>query len=710
VTLTDTLPTNAGLSWSVNGGTGAGSCSIANGTLTCNFGSMNGGATLTVHISSPTTAATCGTVNNSASVTTSNDGQDSAGPVAIVVRCPDVHVLKTSNGTVSAGDTVTWTIVVSNDGVGTAKNVTLFDQLPPGIDWSEDSASCSISGGILNCNFGDLASGATRTVHVSGASSVDDCGVLTNTANVSADNESTADAADNSSTATATVLCADVTLEKVADAGTVSAGQDIGYTITVHNNGAGRADDVTLTDVLPANDGLDWSIDGGTGAGSCDIANGTLTCNFGSMNAGATLTVHITSPTTAATCGTVNNSASVSSSNDGSPSVGPVEIVVQCPSTTITKVADDDAVNAGSVIGFTITVHNSGPGDAFDVEVSDSLPSGGGLDWSIDGGTGAAQCSITGDTLSCDYGTVAAGATKTVHISSPTSVADCGTVDNTAHLTVSNDEPSSNGDSVLVACPDIDILKSGPLQAHIGDTVTYTMLVTNGGDVALDNVAVSDPMCNSGPTFTGGDTDGDGLLDLDEVWNYTCTHVVIEADGDPVPNTATAVGDSVIEGPNGHVTADSSWSVDIVHPAISIDKTASPISGTPGTSVTYTYVVTNTGDTPLINVEVTDDKLGDVCTIASLGVGESKTCSKTTVLSAAGSVVNVGTATGTDDVAPRKTVTDTDDAAVTIVLGRIILARTGTNATKGALQVGTVLVILGGFLVWVPRRRRESRG
>ena len=62
-------------------------------------------------------------------------------------------------------------------------------------------------------------------------------------------------------------------MDKTADDETVDAADQVGFTITVANAGPGTAYDVVLTDTLPTNDGLDWSIDGGTGAQFCDIAN-----------------------------------------------------------------------------------------------------------------------------------------------------------------------------------------------------------------------------------------------------------------------------------------------------------------------------------------------------------------------------------------------------------------------------------------------------
>ena len=160
---------------------------------------------------------------------------------------------------------------------------------------------------------------------------------------------------------------------KTPDAATVSAGGRVGFLLTVANAGPGRATGVTLRDTLPSSAGLAWSIDGGTGAGQCAIAGGVLSCDFGTLASGASRTVHISSPTTAATCGTIDNTAIVDPSNDD-PVSGSGTVVVQCPDLSVVKTADAGSVSAGSPIGFSITVSNAGPGTASGVTLNDTLP------------------------------------------------------------------------------------------------------------------------------------------------------------------------------------------------------------------------------------------------------------------------------------------------------------------------------------------------
>ena len=64
-----------------------------------------------------------------------------------------------------------------------------------------------------------------------------------------------------------------------------------------------------------------------------------------------------------------------------------------------------------------------------------------------------------------------------------------------------------------------------------------------------------------------------------------------------------------------------------------------------GQPITWEYVVTNTGNVDLTNVTVTDDILGDICTIDVLAVGASYTCTAYGTAEA-GQYANVGKTTG----------------------------------------------------------------
>ena len=257
----------------------------------------------------------------------------------------------------------------------------------------------------------------------------------------------------------------------------------------------------------------------------------------------------------------------------------------------------------------------------------------------------------------------------------------------------------------------INIDKDGPAVVHVGDTITYRLAVSLTTSTPLTNVTVTDPICDSAPTLVSKDGGNhNDTLEPGETWNYRCQHVVTATDPDPLPNTATATGTT----PNGdQVTDQDSHVVDIIHPAIQIVKTASPNSLSPGETVTYTYVTTNIGDTTLFEVEVTDDKLGHICTIPHpLDPGESFTCTATfQVPDLAGPIDNVGTAVGHDKL--DLSVTDNDAASVVVVLGTTVtpppggVAFTGTAGVVPLAGLALLLLLAGTGILFLTRRRGD---
>ncbi|HVH53894.1 MAG TPA: hypothetical protein VNA32_07150, partial [Actinomycetota bacterium] len=261
----------------------------------------------------------------------------------------------------------------------------------------------------------------------------------------------------------------------------------------------------------------------------------------------------------------------------------------------------------------------------------------------------------------------------------------------------------------------IQVVKGGPTVAHVGDTITYTFAVSlAAGSATLTDISLVDPICIATPTLvskTGGDQDT--ALETGETWNYRCNHVVTATDPDPLPNTVTVTG----TGPNGQVSDTDSHSVDIIHPAIRIVKTAKPGSIGPGETVTYTYEVTNTGDVTLFDVKVTDNKLGNICTIARLDVGETQTCTADFTASSdfGGPIDNVGKAKGHDVTG--KSVQDTDQASIDVVLGTTAtppvtppsgLAFTGASDVLPMAGVALLLLLLGTGILFFTTLREDG--
>src|SRR5208337_1311627 len=120
--------------------------------------------------------------------------------------------------------------------------------------------------------------------------------------------------------------------------------------------------------------------------------------------------------------------------------------------------------------------------------------------------------------------------------------------------------------------------ESGPSYAHEGDLITFTITVSNNGDCALSGVFVSDSLF--GTIFSGGLAVG-GSDTFTE--SYT------------VPSASTVVSDGVSasgsDALGGLVSANSGWSVTVLHPGISVSESG-PMYAYVGDTINYTITVT----------------------------------------------------------------------------------------------------------------------
>ena len=453
-----------------------------------------------------------------------------------------------------AGDTVTFDITVTNTGDVDLADVTVTDAVAPDCD----------------ATFASIAVGASESYSCSMVAGADD---FTNTASVSGD-DPLGNPVTDSDTADVDVINPAITIAKTPDSQQALAGDTVTFDITVTNTGDVDLTDVTVTDAV---------------APDCDAT-------FAAIAAGASETY---SCSMVAGADDFTNTASVSGDDPlGNPVIDSdtADVDVINPAITISKTPDTQQALAGDTVTFDITVTNTGDVDLANVTVTDLLDS------------------------ACDraIGTLAAGA-STNYSCSTTAGAD----DFTNIASVSGDDPLGNPvtDSdtadVDVINPAITIAKTPDSQQVVsGDDATFTITVTNTGDVALTDVTVGDalaPDCDN--TFA--------TLAAGAVESYSCTVTGVTAD---FTNTASVSGDD----PLGNAVTDSDTAdVDVIGPAITISKTPDSQQVVSGDDATFTITVTNTGDVDLTDVTV-GDALAPDCdnTFATLAAGavESYSC------------------------------------------------------------------------------------
>jgi uncharacterized repeat protein (TIGR01451 family) len=415
----------------------------------------------------------------------------------------DLEVTKDAPPTVLSNQSLAYTISVRNPYTDTARNVVVTDTLPAGVTYLSSSAECTppaTPDGIVVCRAQELAAGPTPlsfTIEVRAPiAETNNPITLTNTVTASAF-EYDPDPSNNTASVDTVVqpLARLSLIDKVDSRDPVDAGTTFDYTITVGNAGPSIATGVRITDTLPS--GVTFVA---TDA-SCTPSGTTVLCPIGTLNVGQVVsrTFTVRAPANGAT---VTNTAIVRANevddnladNSGSEQT----LIESIAELTIEKTGPETATR-DVPFSYLLRVNNGGPSTAIGVNVLDPMPAGMVLDgWSIVSGSGS--CSRTGpndQTLSCQFGSIGANATHEVAVN-VTAQSD-GLLTNTATLTSGTKLAAGSvvkaGASTMVSSDvTLRIVKSGPDEIMVGDSLVYTIVVYNDGASSARNVSVLDKL------------------------------------------------------------------------------------------------------------------------------------------------------------------------------------------------------------------------
>ena len=222
---------------------------------------------------------------------------------------------------------------------------------------------------------------------------------------------------------------------------------------------------------------------------------------------------------------------------------------------------------------------------------------------------------------------------------------------------------SSTLDTPFEPAPAIELLKTATFDAPpvADDEITYTIAVTNCGNVSLLNVTVTDPLLGDAEIDCGGDSNVIARMPPGGPRLCTATYTVTQDDIDAggVSNTASVSGTPFLGG--DPVTDSSTADVPIPPaPALTLGKTSDAVDPVAaGDVITYSFEVTNTGNVTLSDVTVSDPLVGDAAidcgdgsnVVVTMAPRDGVTCVATYTVTQAdvdnGNITNVATATGT---------------------------------------------------------------
>ncbi|WP_322919226.1 hypothetical protein [Nocardioides renjunii] len=347
--------------------------------VTCGLGDLAPGDDVTVTITARLPSDYTGDLANTAVVDagTADPDPDNNSSTARGTARPraDVSITKTLDGGPPVpGRTVTWTVTVANAGPSTARDVVVTDPVPDAVTGVTAGAPCTVAAGLVTCELGDVPSGSTETLTVSGRLDEAFTGRLRNTATVASPTDTTP--GDNTATAAAdSAPSADVSITKTVSPATPVAGEQLTFTLVVRNDGPSAARDVVVSDRL--DEVLGEAAATATDGGTCRIEGPEVTCTLPTLGTGRSATVTVTATVDPAHTGAVSNTASVTAATpdpDGTDNSATVTATVGTGTgLTIEKSASSRTVDAGERVTYTITVGNRGPSAAPDVRVVDEL-------------------------------------------------------------------------------------------------------------------------------------------------------------------------------------------------------------------------------------------------------------------------------------------------------------------------------------------------
>ncbi|MBA8989115.1 putative repeat protein (TIGR01451 family)/fimbrial isopeptide formation D2 family protein [Curtobacterium pusillum] len=552
VTVSDTLPDTVTLVSATSDDSGW-TCDTDGNTVSCTREGLANGTTAgaitvtaTVHPDVTDTQSIVNTAAVAVDTTTTTDptaSNDSSKATTAVDDTTSLTVAKAfgskaqtapdsaDRATLVAGDPADWTITVTNTGTADARAVRVTDALESGTrlrgDQTDGAWTCTTpddDATDVTCLLdGTLPAGKSTTFTIAVTTPSSFTGTLTNTAVVTADNAATAqDQARSDATQTA-----GLSVTKTADVGSVDAGGDVTYTITVANPtgpsdlpaGDATTPSVRVQDTLPAGvefRGLSAETEQHWTLESDEDGVLTLSSSDG-IAAGATdpdtivLTVHV--PASFRGSAIVNTATASPITANGPTAQDDAEVdVTTHADLSITKQRTSaPSADAGTTVTYDVTVTNDGPSDAQDVTWTDSAPAGMTVT-KVTADDDAWKRGADVATWSTDN--FAAGGTAVFHVTaSIASGTPAGALRNTAAVSSAtpDTDPSNDtaGDDVTVTTHAALGLTKTPV-ASVGSTTASKRVTAGAEQVWLIQVRNEGPS-DEQPTTVVTDQLPDGL-------------------------------------------------------------------------------------------------------------------------------------------------------------------------------------------------------
>lgn len=485
-----------------------------NGSTTVTF-KVNVGATIPVPNPLVNSATVAFTFTVDPASPNGASGNSSSNAVTTQINGAIVATTKTADLAYAApGDIITYTLLLSNSGNTAANSVVITDSIPTGTTFVPGSLTGATGTPPTLMLLAPITAGgnATITFQVKVGASIPVPNPLINEAAVAfryTVDPQNPDGVIGTSTSNATstqVNGAIVDILKTVDKNYAEQGDVLTYTLVLKNNGNIPANNVVITDTIPSGTTfVAGSLTGATGTPPIFAlplplpVNGTTTITF-QVIVGDTLPVPNPVANSASAIFTFTTDPSVPDGRTGSSNSNTVNTQINSAIVTANKVASSAFANVGDTVTYTITLTNSGNVTANQVVITDVIPAGSTF---VLGSLVGMMGTPPNFTV---VNPIPAGGTITVSfdVLIGSSVPNPNPLENTASIAFAYtvDPANPNGASgTILAGPAITQVNTAKLAvtksadkaiSYIGDIITYQIAVKNTGNVAANNVILTD--------------------------------------------------------------------------------------------------------------------------------------------------------------------------------------------------------------------------
>ena len=502
----------------------------SNGTITWTDVEVKAGDTVEVSFKVTINSDTKTSVTNKAVIDGNKPTEEVETKVANITGVKSVD-----KSTAKVGDTLTYTIKLTNSGNGDGK-VTVTDEIPTGTTLVADSITANGSYNEENktITWTDVKVEAGKTAEVSFKVTIN------SDTKTSVTNKAVIDG--NKPTEEVETKVANITGVKSVDKSTAKVGDTLTYTIKLTNSGNGDGK-VTVTDEIPT--GTTLVADSITANGSYNEENKTITWTDVKVEAGKTAEVSFKVTINSDTKTSVTNKAVI----DGNKPTEEVETKVA--NITGVKSVDKSTAKVGDTLTYTIKLTNSGNGDG-KVTVTDEIPTGTTLvadSITANGSYNEENKTITWTDVKVEAGKTAEVSFKvTINSDTKTSVTNKAVID--------GNKPTEEVETKVANITGTKTVDK--TEAKVGDTLTYTIALTNNGN-ADGTVTVTDEI-PTGTRIKDENTTGYNKETNTMTWSNVevkagksvelTLEVVVEGGVSEITNTAKIDNNEIPDKPN----------------------------------------------------------------------------------------------------------------------------------------------------------------